>query len=89
MVEELFSADSLIVCSNSVQPVRLYPILMSILLYHYKELAQCVKRVEEIEARISGKNKEFTKEKEEDMELLPPSPSPSPLRLRQLKLSEF
>jgi hypothetical protein len=25
-------------CSNSVQPVRLYPILMSILLHHFKEL---------------------------------------------------
>jgi hypothetical protein len=37
-------------CSNSVQPVRLYPILMSILLHHYKELTQCISEVEGIEA---------------------------------------
>jgi hypothetical protein len=39
-------------CSYSVQPVRLYPILMSILLHHYKELTRCVSEVEQIEAKL-------------------------------------
>src|SRR5215210_8309138 len=29
-------------CSNSVQYVRLHPILVSILLYHYKQLTECI-----------------------------------------------
>jgi hypothetical protein len=29
-------------CSNSVQHVRLHPILMSPLLYHYKQPSECV-----------------------------------------------
>ena len=76
-------------CSYAVQPVRLYPILMSILLYHYKELTQCVKQVEEIEARLNSKNKGgLTREHEEQ----PPKPRPAALQERlqkQLKLSEF
>jgi hypothetical protein len=40
-------------CSYSVQPVRLYPILMSILLHHFKELTECTKEVERIEAKVS------------------------------------
>src|SRR5215213_5262345 len=76
-------------CSYAVQPVRLYPILMSILLYHYKELTQCVKQVKEIEARLNSKNKGgLTSEHEEQ----PPKPRPAALQERlqkQLKLSEF
>jgi hypothetical protein len=45
-------------CSNSVQYVRLHPILMSILLYDYKELTQCVSEVERIEAIVNSKKKE-------------------------------
>lgn len=77
-------------CSYAVQPVRLYPILMSILLHHFKKLTECIKEVERIEARLNSMNKGREKEKEEDIELLPPSlpPSPAPLQ-RQLKLSEF
>ena len=44
-------------CSNSVQYVRLHPILMSILLYDYKELIQCIAEVERIEDRINSKKK--------------------------------
>jgi hypothetical protein len=40
-------------CSNSVQYVRLHPILMSILLYHYKHLAKCIKEVEQIETSVN------------------------------------
>jgi hypothetical protein len=35
-------------CSNSVQYVRLHPLLMSILLYHYKQLTECISEVERI-----------------------------------------
>jgi hypothetical protein len=76
-------------CSYTVQPVRLYPILMSILLFNFKQLTQCISEVEWIESIVKSKNKEVTKEKEEDMELLPPSPPLPPVRPRQLKLSEF
>jgi hypothetical protein len=51
---------------NSVQCVRLHPILMSIVLYHYKQLTQCISEVERIEARVNSKKKEWlTKKKEE------------------------
>jgi hypothetical protein len=35
-------------CSYAVQPVRLYPILMSILLYCYEELSKCISQVEQM-----------------------------------------
>ena len=63
------------VCSYAVQPERLYPILMSILLFNFKELTQCISEVERIEARF-GKNKELTKEKE-GKEQLPQQPRPA------------
>jgi hypothetical protein len=44
-------------CSNSVQYVRLHPILMSILLYYYMELTQCISEVERIEAIVNSKKK--------------------------------
>ena len=54
-------------CSNSVQYVRLHPILMSILLCDYKELTQCISEVEKIEARVNSKKKEWlTKRKKEE-----------------------
>ena len=45
-------------CSYVVQPVRLYPILMSILLYHFKELTECIKEVERIEGKVNSSKKE-------------------------------
>jgi hypothetical protein len=36
-------------CSNSVQLVPLYPIIISILFHHYKELMKCISEVEQIE----------------------------------------
>lgn len=68
-------------CSNSVQYVRLHPNLMSILLYHSKELAECISEVEGIEAHVKDSLQQTTVE--DEVELLPPSPP------RQLKLSEF
>ena len=61
-------------CSYSVQTVRLYPILMSILLYHFKQLTQCISEAERMEAKLnSSKNKVegLTKENGEEKEHLP------------------
>jgi hypothetical protein len=75
-------------CSYAVQPVRLYPILMSILLYHFKQLTQCISEAERIEAKLnSSKNKGSTKEKEEE-QLAQPTAVPQQLQ-GQLRLSEF
>jgi hypothetical protein len=53
-------------CSNSVQYVRLHPILMSILLYHYKELTACISEVERIEAKVNSKKKDWSFTKKEE-----------------------
>ena len=45
-------------CSSAVQPVRVYPILMSILLFNFQELTKCVKEVEWMEAKVSSMEKE-------------------------------
>jgi hypothetical protein len=60
-------------CSNSVQYVRLHPILMSILLYHYKQLTECILEVERIEAKVNSKNKEelTIKKMDEEQEEVP------------------
>jgi hypothetical protein len=47
-------------CSYAVQPVRLYPILMSILLHHFKELTECIEQVERIETKVNRKKKGLT-----------------------------
>src|SRR5215204_4672848 len=58
-------------CSNSVQYVRLHPRLMSILLYNYKQLRECMSEVERIEVIVNSKKKWPTKEeaKEEKEEV--------------------
>src|ERR687897_1652067 len=54
-------------CSNSVQYVRLHPILMSILLYHYKQLTECISEVERIETKVNrSKKKEWSTKKKEE-----------------------
>ncbi|HET6640179.1 MAG TPA: hypothetical protein VFG77_01075, partial [Nitrososphaeraceae archaeon] len=64
------------------------PILMSILLYHFKQLTQCISEAERIEAKLnSSKNKGSTKEKEEE-QLAQPTAVPQQ-RQGQLRLSEF
>jgi hypothetical protein len=62
---------------------------MSVLLYHYKELTECIELVERIEANSQQQEETrlmMNEEKEEDAELLPRSLPPPP---RQSKLSEF
>jgi hypothetical protein len=60
-------------CSNSVQYVRLHSILMSILLYHCKQLTACILEIERIEAKVNSKKKEWsiTKKEEEKEEEMP------------------
>jgi hypothetical protein len=57
-------------CSYAVQPVRLYPILMSILLHHFKELTECIKDVERMEAKVNNtmnmKAEDLVKKEEEE-----------------------
>jgi hypothetical protein len=55
-------------CSYAAIPVRLYPILMSILLYNFQELTRSISEVERIEARLISKNLELTKQEEEEEE---------------------
>ena len=43
-------------CSNSCQLVPLHPIVMSILYHQYKELKECIKQVEQTEARVNRSN---------------------------------
>jgi hypothetical protein len=56
----------ILACSNSVQYVRLHPILMSILLYDFKQLTECISEVERIENRVNSKKKEWLTIKEEE-----------------------
>ena len=50
MFDEMWDIPKLYIsaCSNSVQPVPLHTILVSILFHHYKELMECSKQVEEM-----------------------------------------
>jgi hypothetical protein len=48
-------------CSYAVQPVRLYPILMSILLYCYEELVECISHVEQIMMTVEWLEQEKSK----------------------------
>ncbi len=48
--DEMFDIPRLYIsaCSYAVQPVRLYPILMSILLYCFKQVVECAKQIEQM-----------------------------------------
>ncbi|MGH9954470.1 MAG: hypothetical protein ACREAS_05895 [Nitrososphaera sp.] len=57
-------------CSYAVQPVRLYPILMSILLHCYKQLVDCISQVRQMMV-VVGIEEEEEEEKEEEALPLP------------------
>jgi hypothetical protein len=79
-------------CSYAAIPVRLYPILMSILLHNFEELTRSISEVERIEARLSSsKNLELTKQEEEEEEekQIPPQQPTVPSPPRQSRLLEF
>jgi hypothetical protein len=40
-------------CSNSVQLVPFHPIVMSILLHHYKQLKECISQVKQISTKVT------------------------------------
>jgi hypothetical protein len=73
-------------CSYSVQYVRLRPILMSILLYHYKQLIECISEVEQIDAKSQQQEESINQEEEGGRAIAPKNSTATP---RQLKLSEF
>jgi hypothetical protein len=43
--------------AHSVQPIRLYPILMSILFHHYKQLSECISQVEQMTNKVEALQK--------------------------------
>jgi hypothetical protein len=47
-------------CSYSVQYVQLHPILMSILFHHFKQLTECIKQVQKMEAKVEGRSSSTT-----------------------------
>ncbi|MCY1156973.1 MAG: hypothetical protein MOP48_980 [Nitrososphaera sp.] len=51
-------------CSYTVQPVRLYPILMSILLHCYKQLVDCISQVRHMMVVVGIEEEEEEKEEE-------------------------
>jgi hypothetical protein len=58
-------------CSYAVQPVRLYPILMSILLHCYKQLVDCISQVRQMMVVVGIEEEEEEEEKEEEALPLP------------------
>ena len=58
-------------CSYAVQPVRLYPILMSILLHCYKQLVDCISQVKQMMVVVGIEEEEEEEEKEEEALPLP------------------
>jgi hypothetical protein len=44
-------------CPNSAQYVRLNPIMMSMLLYHYKQLRKYISELDPIETRVNNKHR--------------------------------
>jgi hypothetical protein len=53
-------------CANSIQPVPLQPIVMSILFHHYKDLKKRILVVERIETRANSKKRKWLMKKEEE-----------------------
>jgi hypothetical protein len=49
-------------CSNSIQYVRLHPILMSIAFHHYKRLTECIEQVEHMSTRVEGLEKTYSQQ---------------------------
>jgi hypothetical protein len=81
--DDMFDIPKLYIsaCSNSLQYVRLHPILMSILFHHYKQLAECISEVEQIEAKVnsSKRRRGLRIKEEEEQQALEESPLQSKL----------
>jgi|ERR687898_195515 hypothetical protein len=63
--DEMFEIPRLYIsaCSYAVQPVRLYPILMSILLYCYEQLMECNSQVDQMMIKVEGLQKVIEEKK--------------------------
>jgi hypothetical protein len=59
---------------------------MSILLYHYKQLIECISEVEQIDAKSQQQEESINQEEGGGRAI---APTNSTATLRQLKLSEF
>ena len=57
-------------CSNSVQLVPLHPIIMSILVHHYRELKEYINQVGHMEAKVNSSKKKDLIKKEGEYYLL-------------------
>jgi hypothetical protein len=53
---------SLSLLSHAVQPIRLYPRLMSILLHGYKQLIECRSEVEQMNTKVEGLERACTQQ---------------------------
>ena len=62
-------------CSNSVQYVRLHPILISILLYDYKQLTEFIEKVEQMSTRVEVQEAPLQNRAEQDYSPPPPQQS--------------
>jgi hypothetical protein len=50
-------------CSNSVQYIRLHPILISIAFHHYKQLSECMTQVEQMRStKVEGLEKTYSQQ---------------------------
>ena len=57
--DEMFDIprNYILACSYSVQHVRLHPILMSIVFHHYKQLTECISKVEQMMVKVQDLEK--------------------------------
>jgi hypothetical protein len=49
-------------CSYSIEYVRLYPILLSILFHHHKQLTSCIEEVEQMSTKVEGLEKKYSQQ---------------------------
>jgi hypothetical protein len=70
--DEMFDIPRLYIsaCSNSVQLVPLHPIIMSILVHHYRELKEYINQVGHMEAKVNSSKKKDLIKKEGEYYLL-------------------
>ena len=70
--DEMFDTPRLYISawSNSVQLVPLHPIIMSILVHHYRELKEYINQVGHMEAKVNSSKKKDLIKKEGEYYLL-------------------
>jgi hypothetical protein len=70
--DDMFDTPRLYIsaCFNSVQLVPLHPIIMSILVHHYRELKEYINQVGHMEAKVNSSKKKDLIKKEGEYYLL-------------------